>query len=225
MTIPNTDISFSNIWGEANSGSPIDIGLYSIGYNSYFSGPNGSGLLIDNNWGQGEFSGADIIYDLTATTTNFKVSDFAGLDYFYDQVNYQCILNVINTLPPPIPPPPASTDMQDVQLFLRDNTNTYSYISAGTGPVTSGGGNVITDVSSPTTPLINTGYWELVILPNPFCPASTANLTINGVPIFTGVGVSAGPTPTTFDYTTYGTVNIGTITGGLIGFEFNLTIF
>lgn len=224
MTIPNTNISFSSIWGEANTGAPSNIGLYNIGFSSYFSGPNGTGVLTDNNWGQGESSGADRIYDLPATTINFKVSDFANLDYFYDQVNYQCILNVTNNLAPPIPPPPASTDIQDVQLFLRDYTNTYSYISTGTGPVTSGGGNVIIDASSPTTPLINTGYWELVVFPDPFCPASTADLTINGVPIFTGVGVNAGPTTTTFDYTTYGTVDIGAITGGLTGFEFNLTI-
>jgi hypothetical protein len=226
MTIPNTNISFSSIWGEANSGSPTDIGLYGIGFYSYFSGPNGSSVVTDNNWGQGQFSGADIIYNLNATTTDFKVSDFADLDYFYDQVNYQCILNVTNNLPTPPPPPspPNTNDIQDVEIFLRDNTNTYPYINTGIGPVSFGGGNTTTDVSSITSPLINVGYWTLTITPSASFPASTADLTINGITIFTGVGVNAGPSQTTFDFTTYGAVNMGIITGGVIGFEFILTI-
>lgn len=225
MTIPNTNISFSDVWLESNiGGSPSNIGLYNIGYYSYFSGPNGSSSLTDNNWGQGESGGDDRIYGLTATTTDFKVSDFANKDYFYDQVNYKCIINVTNNLAVPIPPS-TDNDIQNIFVEFKDSTNTYGYITGVIGTVPSGGTTIATDVSSPTSPLINIGYWALTIMPDPLFPVSSADLTINGVTVFIGAVVNAGPIVTIFDYNTYGTVNMGPISGGLTGFEFILTIY
>jgi hypothetical protein len=213
MTVPSTNISVSSLWNEANVGSPTNLRLENIAFTSYFSGPNGAGGP-DNNWGQGEFGGADIIYGLSFRTSNFQIGDFANLDYFYNQTIYQCILDVNNS---------SIGNLLDVQLFLKDNTGTYNYISGSTGPLLAGlTANL--DVSSPTSPLINTAYWELIIIPDPSFPPANADLTINGVPAFVSLPVNPGPAPTTFDYLSFGTTNMGPITGAT-GFEFSLLIF
>jgi hypothetical protein len=227
MTIPNSNISFIDIWEEANGTySSGELSLFKMSNFSYFSGPNGSNTLLDNNWGRGEFSGVDRIYNLTAQTSSFGVGDFSNLDYFYDNTNYKIILDVTNNVapPPPFPPPPPTANEFNPILQFFDNSLTYNYISAGTGFVPPGGGNINTDISTTTTPLINTAYWELTLVPGSPFPASSADLTINGTPIFTGVVVNAGPATTVFNSTTYGTVDIGAITGGN-GFEFVLDVY
>jgi hypothetical protein len=211
MTVPITNISVSSLWNEANVGSPTNLSLENIAFTSYFSGPGGAGGP-DNNWGQGEFGGADVIFGLTVKAQNFEIGEFAGLDYFYDQANYQCIFNVANF---------STGNLQDVQLSLKDSTDTYTYIVGSTGPIMSGG-IVILDVSLPTSPLINTAYWEIVSVPDIFFPACTADLSINATPFFTGQPVNPRPVPTFFNHTSFGTQTMGLV-GGATGFEFGLT--
>jgi hypothetical protein len=113
MTIPSSNISFIDIWEEANGTySSGELSLFKMSNFSYFSGPNGSNTVSDNNWGRGEFSGADRIYNLTAQTSSFGVGDFSNLDYFYDNTNYKIILDVTNNVatPPPFPPPPPTAN-------------------------------------------------------------------------------------------------------------------
>ena len=232
MAVPTSSIALTAIYGEANSGySSGQVSILSQSFFSYFAGPNGSNSISYNAWGEGEGSGANRIYGLSAKTTNYAMGDFSGLTYFYDQSSYACILNVNNNLGPsvPFPPPPTDTNVQDVNLTFRDSSNTYQYLAGSTGTVISlgnGGGNASADVSQPTSPLIRTAYWTITVGSSPQFPGATADLTVNGNSIFTGQAISAGPTPTTFDFTTWGSIVMAASYGGTVaGFYFDLTIY
>ncbi len=55
MTVPTTNVKFSDIWSEANGVySSGLLSLNTMSFFSYFTGPNGSGNQPNNNWGQGE---------------------------------------------------------------------------------------------------------------------------------------------------------------------------
>ena len=97
MTVPTSSVKFSDIWSEANGVySSGLLSLNTMSFFSYFAGPNGSTSQTDNNWGQGEGSGANRIYGTSAKTTVIAVGDFDGLTYFYDNSTFQVTLEVIN---------------------------------------------------------------------------------------------------------------------------------
>lgn len=233
MAVPTTNVKFSDIWSEANGAYSSGIlSMLTMSFFSYFAGPNGSNSQTSNNWGQGEGSGANRIYGTNAKTTLIQVGDFDGLTYFYDQSAFKCNLTVYNNLGPsqPFPPPPTDTDVQDVNLTLRDNSDTYSYLTGNSGVVISagnGGGTYgPTDLSQPTSPIIRSAYWEITIASNPNFPGATADLTGNGVSLFTGQAVNGAGAPTVFNWGTYGAVVVATGYGGTTaGLDFVLTIY
>jgi hypothetical protein len=237
MAVPSTNIGLSNIYWEAQfgggSGNPgYSIPFETVAGDSYFEGPNGNSTNSYNGWGQnGNTSGANRIYNLNAISSNYSFNNFASKVYFYDQSSYACILNVNNNLGPStfFPPPPIDNTVQDVNLTLRDSSNTYSYIVAGTGAIISagdGGSPVSIDASSPSSPLIRTAYWTITIGANLNFPGATADLTVNGTSIFTGQAVNAGPASTSFDFNTWGSVVMAASYGGTVaGFYFDLTIY
>ena len=213
MAVPSTNVKFSDIWSEANGTYSTGIlSLNTMSFFSYFTGLNGSGNQPDNNWGQGEGSGANRIYLTTAKTTNIKVSDFSGLNYFYDS-NYDRLITVNGAYSGPSPiMPPDPPDCYDfnIRLTLYDSSLTYIYAAGGfsLAPFFPTFG---ADIQQDTiTPLINTYYWVLDIQTSPSYPglagAVTANFFINGSPFFTSATVNNGGN--TYDSTTYGTATI-----------------
>ena len=85
MAVSGTNISMSSIWSEANTGSVPTISVSDLFKKSYFEGPGGNSNISYNGWGQwGVTTGNDGIYTLNTVNTNNKLSDFAGLTYFYD---------------------------------------------------------------------------------------------------------------------------------------------
>ena len=133
MAVPTSNVKFSDIWSEANGAySSGLLTLNSMSFFSYFAGPNGSNSVPDNNWGQGEGSGANRILGTTAKTTNIAVGDFDGLTYFYDNSTFQVTLNVTNnkTNPPPFPPPPVDNAV-NVNVELWDSSFSYQYLNGG----------------------------------------------------------------------------------------------
>lgn len=223
MTVPSTNVKFSDIYAEANGGYTSGLlSLNTMSFFSYFAGPNGSNSQADNNYGQGEGSGANRIYDTTAKTTNIQVGDFDGITYFYDQSTFQIILNATNNIAvPPPPPPPINNDLTvDIQLF--DNSFTYSYLGGGSGMLIAGGGNYNADISAPSTPLIFRAYWQLAIATDANFGGGNVTLDINGVNKINSVALSAGPSPNLFDSATYGTADVASY-GGVIGLTFDVT--
>lgn len=233
MAVPSTNVKFSDIYAEANgSYSSGVLSLATMSFFSYFQGPNGSNTISYNAWGQGQSSGANRIYNTSAKTTNIQVGDFTGDTYFYDQSAFKCNLTVYNNLPAdaPFPPPGVFYDVQDVNLTIRDNTDTYSYINGNSGVVISagnGGGTFgPTDLSQSTSPIIRSAYWEIVIASSPNFPGATADLVGNGSTLFTGQAVNGGGAPTTFNWGSYSAVVVATGYGGTTaGLDFVLTIY
>ena len=226
MAVPTTDVKFSDIWSEANGTYSTGIlSLNTMSFFSYFAGPNGSNSQADNNWGQGEGSGANRILGTTAKTTNIAVGDFDGLTYFYDNSTFQVTLNVTNNLtnPPPFPPPPVDNAV-NVNVELWDSGFSYQYLAGG-GMAMAPGTYGPTAVSQPTgDPIIFRGYWKVTVSGAfPSFAGGTANLSINGIAFFAGQGVAAGSGGTTFDSTTFGTADVASF-GGFTGLYFDVTV-
>lgn len=228
MTIPSSNISLSNdIYGEANGGySSGEVSLNDISFFSYFAGPNGNSSISYNAWGAGEGAGANRIYGTTVHTGagyNWKMSEYANLVYFYDNSTYQVTLNVTNNLVSTPPPPfPIDNDV-NVNIELWDSTFSHQYMAGG-GMASAPGTYGPASVSQTNDPIISIGYWKVVISGAfPTFAGGNADLIINGTSIFSGQAVSAGPGGTTFDSTTYGTVNVASF-GGFIGLYFSVTV-
>lgn len=235
-------VSFGDIYSKANGGTPGSATSFAtMSALSYFEGPNGNSTISYNAWGRnGNSSAANRIYNVSAASTNFNFSAFSSgsvsptnvKDYFYDGTEYKCNLTVYNNLPAdaPFPPPGVFYDVQDVNLTIRDNTDTYSYINGNSGVVISagnGGGTFgPTDLSQFTSPIIRSAYWEIVIASGPNFPGATADLVGNGSTLFTGQAVNGGGAPTTFNWGSYSAVVVATGYGGTTaGLDFVLTIY
>jgi hypothetical protein len=190
MTVPTTDVKFSDVWSEANgtytSGS---LSLSAMSFYSYFSGPNGSNTVPDKNWGQGENSGADRIYGTTPKTTNIKVGDFKGLTYYYDQSNFEIVLDILNNATR------TPDDDVTVALTLWDSGENYIYNSGGAF-VEGGGTSNTQNISVSTTPIINTGYWQLDVVTGPAFGGNVVSLDINGNNVMSPQGLVQNTTNT-----------------------------
>ena len=118
MAVPSTNIKFSDIYAEANGSYTSGmLSMLTMSFFSYFAGPNGSNSLPSNNWGISENTGKNRIYGTSykaGPNFGYKVGDFSGLTYFYDQTNFKIVLNAVNNInPPPPPPPPIVTGKQN----------------------------------------------------------------------------------------------------------------
>jgi hypothetical protein len=194
---------------------------------SYFAGPNGSTSQADNNWGQGEASGANRIYGTSAKTTNIQVGDFDGLTYFYDNTTFQVTLAATNTLAPqPFPPTPPGSNDVNINVELWGSGFSYQYISGG-GSATEGGGTFGPNSISQATgdPIIFRGYWKVSVsgMPPNFAGGS-CDISINGTAKVTGGTVAATAGGTTFDSATYGTEDVATYLS-LTGLYFEVTVY
>jgi hypothetical protein len=227
MTVPSTNVKFSDIYAEANGGYTSGLlSLVTMSFFSYFAGPNGSNSQADNNYGQGEGSGANRILGTTAKTTNIAVGDFDGLTYFYDNSTFQVTLNVTNNLtnPPPIPPPPVDNAV-NVNVELWDSGFSYQYLAGG-GMAMAPGTYGPSAVSQPFgDPIIFRGYWVVVISgANPSFAGGTCDIVINGTTKVSGGSLSGGSGPNSFDSSVYGTEDVQAY-GGYTGLYFDVTVY
>ena len=196
MTVPNTNVKFSDVWSEANgaytSGS---LGLNPMSFYNYFEGPNGSFSVGDNNWGQGANLGADRIYGTTPKTTNIKVGDFKGLTYFYDQSQFKILINVDNKGSTP------NDDDVQVTVTLFDSAGSYDYAN---GNQLATAGNITSfDISQTTTPIIAIAYWLVGVETTMAFRGSNVEISINNQVKVNGGILNVGTT-TFFDSTMYG---------------------
>jgi hypothetical protein len=190
---------------------------------SYFTGPNGSNNQPDNNWGQGEGSGANRILGTSAKTTNIAVGDFDGLTYFYDNSTFQVTINITNNLVSTPPPPfPIDNDV-NVNVELYDSSFSYQYLAGG-GMAAAPGTFGPNAISQTDDPIIFRGYWIVTVGGAfPTFAGGTCNIDINGTNFVTGGTVPAGPTGASFDSTVYGTADVVAF-GGYTGLYFDVTV-
>jgi hypothetical protein len=196
MTVPNTNVNFSDVWSEANGTyTGGSLSLSAMSYYSYFSGPNILSTVPDNNWGQGESSGADRIYGVNPKTQNLRVGDFRGLKYFYDQSQFKVLINVTNNASVP------SDDDVQVTVTLFDSTSTYAYVTGG--QLATAGNITSFDISLATTPIIAIAYWLVTLETTMAFTGSIASIQINSILKVNNESLPQGTT-TFFNSTTYG---------------------
>jgi len=233
MAVPTSNYGISAIYSEANGGPPVsssNIAVSDLFKKSYFQGPTGTSTISYNAWGQyGSTSGADRIYGLTAKNTNNAWSDFSGLTYYYDNSSYKVAARIRNPLqPPPFPPPPPFYDNNiAVEVWLYDSTTTYSYVVSGAinANAMMGGYDQTFTLSTTITPIIAIGYWEVRVTTNEFFPggSKTIQIDLNGTN-YVNTSIAANGA-TTYSFSTYGTVNIGSTGQGYDGVYFDINVF
>jgi hypothetical protein len=224
MAVPTSNVKFSDIWSEANGAySSGLLSLNTMSFFSYFTGPNGSNNQPDNNWGQGEGSGANRILGTSAKTTLIQVGDFDGLTYFYDNSTFQVTINITNNLVSTPPPPfPIDNDV-NVNVELYDSSFSYQYLAGG-GMAAAPGTFGPNAISQTNDPIIFRGYWIVTVGGAfPSFAGGTCNIDINGTNFVTGGTVPAGPTGASFDSTVYGTADVIAF-GGYTGLYFDVTV-
>jgi hypothetical protein len=194
MAVPTTNISFDDIYFEANNVNLVttnnlttqDLFLY-----DYFRGPNGLNAIGWNAWGCGNF-GVDQIFGVTVGGTNW--GQFSGLDYWYDNTTRSVKYTVDNTLAVPVPP--ARPDENDCNVFidLYDSTDTYQYLTSNNitanasttvGPIT------FSQAGYGGTPLLYNIYWTITVQSSPSWVTGTMDIDINGA-AFATVAINNG---------------------------------
>ena len=194
MTTPSSPISFSDIYSEANGGSPGSATSFqTLALSSYFEGPNGFNTIAYNAWGQSK--GDDGIYAVQGlAATPIEFNNYRNVSYFYDQVNTQISLQIFGY--PSIMPPGCDFT---VTLRYMDSTVTYAYAQGSSFvPVGSGFGPI--DISTPSTPLIYGCNWQLEILPGPmYFGGANVNMDINGIAVMPTQAINPGP-PNLWNY-------------------------
>ena len=226
MAVPSTNIKFSDIYAEANGSYTSGmLSMLTMSFFSYFAGPNGSNSLPSNNWGISENTGKNRIYGTSykaGPNFGYKVGDFSGLTYFYDQTNFKIVLNAVNNInPPPPPPPPINNDLSIVLTLFDDGFN-YSYAGGSSGILIAGGGNYNADISAALNPIIFRAYWKVEVFTDASFGGGTVTIDINGTNYANSIALAAGPAPNTLDSNTYGTADVASY-GGFTGLQFDVT--
>ena len=225
MAVPTTNISFDDIYFEANNANLVTTNNLTtndlFGYD-YFRGPNGLNAIGWNAWGCGN-GGVDQILGVTVGGTNW--GQFSGLDYWYDNTGNSVKYTVINTLPNPAPP--ARPDENDCNVFidLKDSNDIYTYLTSNNitananttvGPVT------FSQAGFGGTPLLYNIYWTITVQTSPSWVTGMLDITINGAGFSSGNTINNGTN--VYQYASYGgasTIGYNAVSG----VEFTLTIY
>jgi hypothetical protein len=190
--LPYTDISLYDI--ATNSGSltfqGTDLSLTGFSYYSVFAGPAYAGTVPYLGWGFTEAGGTNRIYGSSyigpSPPFNYKISDYRGLQYYYDGTTFQAYANWSNSCPPPITPP-DTPDVYDFRVRLQtfDSSYTYEYnltvdssLPRGATFTQEFSQNRCPGAPDPNCPpLINTYYWIVTVDTSPTYPGVAGNRT------------------------------------------------
>ena len=226
MPVPSSNINITDIYDEANSGTPpSDLAVSDLFKKSYFEGPAYGVFNVGYNaWGQfGNTSGADRIYLITASNTNNNFNQFAALSYFFDNVTYANYVDVVNNLAPP--PFPAPIFENDITVYCRLYDSTKTYVYSQFQALIVGNGSASQIFSLTTEPMIAVGYWEVEFQPfSGSFGGTTCNISINQVSKVTGGTINATGA-TIFDFQTYGDEDmVFSSASGYEGYYFDISI-
>jgi hypothetical protein len=225
MAVPSSNIGMSDIYGEANFGGtpPSDLAVSDLFKKSYFESNAFGGSLTFNAWGQyGNSSGANRIYGLSASDINNNFNQFASKVYYMDNSTYANYVDIINNLTPPAPPAPPFDNDIDVFCRLYDSTGTHIYSSFFQSVFA--GGSVSQIFSNTTEPILAIAYWEVQFQPvSGSFGGTTCNIGINNTSVVSGGTINASGI-TTFDFSTLGSVSVGSSSSGYIGTYFDISI-
>jgi hypothetical protein len=222
---------FDGVWSIANPGNsnPSNESLRDLLAYDYFHGPNAGNTVNFNGWGENTgtsgTAGDSRIYGISVNSSNinYKMSDPAGLEYYYDNTTYYSVFNVNNTLGPGPPPPPPADNNVNANIYFGNPQGLFSYMAGG-GLCMFGISQAFPLSNAGASPLINNGFWYLSVSATPNLQAGVVmDFTINGNAIFTGTGLAPGANFTD-NWTNYGTIRTMASSGGYIGFNCQLTI-
>ena len=235
FTGTNGSPPYNGIWSIANAASPTatNESLRDLLAYDWFHGPNGGSTVSFNGWGEytgtSGTAGDGRIYGIpvNGSNINYKVSDPAGLEYYYantanDRIEFDCYNNL-----------GAPFGTVTINAYFGNYYGNFSYASFG-GPCFAGPGQPTNSMMSTTvSPFINNGFWYLTVNPDPPFPGTAANgftIQVNGTTYVTAT-LPAGPGSYSYAWNTGGASNFsqvssyssstGTYTGQYIRVDLN----
>jgi len=243
FTGTNGSPPYNGIWSIANPGNPTatNESLRDLLAYDWFHGPANGNTVSFYGWGEytgtSGTAGDSRIYGISAngSNINYKVSDPAGLEYFYDNTSYLINFNATNNLNnnPPFPPKDNNVNIsfqfgnpQNPTLFVYANYNGLVSVTSTTGNTTIS--------NSGSSPMINNGFWSINISTSPQFTGTSANgytLDINGSRYFSRT-LGSGANNVTYLYNS-GTNSITTAptmgsfsipSGSYVGFNVVVTV-
>lgn len=235
FTGTNGSPPYNGIWSIANAASPTatNESLRDLLAYDWFHGPNGGSTVSFNGWGEytgtSGTAGDSRIYGIPVNSgnINYKMSDPAGLEYYYNGTTYKSVMNVNNSLGPgpPSPPNPPTNNDVNVNIYFGNYYGNFPYLSGG-GPVSAfpPPTNATFNLDTAGSPLINNGFWYLTVSTAPNFGGTSANgftMSINGNSIF-AITLGAGFNNYSNNWTSFGTIQQMASFGGAIGFTVDI---
>lgn len=220
--INTTDVALTELETAPGGGTPSNFNFATSGRREWSVGIRGSQAFGLFTWGYGNGTGSTLnpIYGLTPPAgvgAPLELSDWRGLQYWFDGTTFNITNKVNNSL---TPNPPA--DFLDFQITIADSTGNFSIFDGSSPPnyaiqFTSFNGIGQAEAQIPGFQpdqyvLARYLYWKMEINAGPDFFGGNVDFSINGVQVFIEF-FPPGPFNVTRDWTngTFGETNAGGI--------------
>lgn len=202
--INTTNVALTELETAPGGATPSNFNFATSGRREWSVGIRGSGTFSLFTWGYGNGTGSTLnpIYGLTPPAgvgAPLELSDWRGLQYWFDGTPFDITLKYQNNNTPVIPP---RADAIDVQMVITDDTGNFS-IFDGTSPPNyainfnaaagqSQAQQQIPAFQADQYVLARYLYWYLEINGGPDYPGGSMDFSINGVGVAT-INLPGGP--------------------------------
>ncbi len=177
--ISTTNVALSELNTAPGGSTYSNMRFVNLARPGWNEGPLGSSAFSNYTWGlDGNSGGADAIYGLTPTSGQFSLTQFKGLQYYFDGTTFDIQDRWMNSLGiPPFPQPPSSNDVT-IETVITDSTLNYSIFGGPNTPpnfawnvnATAQGGQASSQVPGFTPdafPLVRDVYWIVRVTTDP----------------------------------------------------------
>ena len=198
------------------TGGGVTVSFETSGRYGWNQGTFGAATYTYYTWGYGFGGGggyADAIYGLAAPSTGtppLELSDWRGLQYWFDGTTYDITVKYTNSL---APNPPA--DQIDIQMYFADSSGNYSIFGPPGStppnfqfnvmmfPNTSQASTQIPGFAPDSYVLAKNLYWYVVVNTGPGFPGGTVEMFLNGTSVWNRAFPSGVVTNDYYDWTGY----------------------
>lgn len=133
--ISTTNVALSELNTAPGGSTYSDMRFVNLARPGWNEGPLGSSAFSNYTWGlDGNSGGADAIYGLTPTSGQFSLTQFKGLQYYFDGSPFDIKFRYTNNLGVPGPPTPPTANDVSIEVVITDSTLNYSIFGGPNTP-------------------------------------------------------------------------------------------
>lgn len=224
--ISTTNVALSELNTAPGGSTYSNMRFANLARPGWNEGPLGSNGFSNYTWGlDGNSGGLDAIYGLTPTSGQFSLTQFKGLQYYFDGTTFDIQYRYTNNLGVPGPPTPPTANDISVEWVITDSTLNYSIFGGPNTPpnfyasvnMPANSGQASTQVpgfAADQYPLVRDVYWIIRVNTDALnFGGGTMDFSINSTVVFSS-GLIPGQND--FDYTTAGAQAGVTDTAGIL---------